>query len=151
MSDGLSFYNTVTYRLYDHEGNLKDTQVTHNQTQDAVLAEVIDALDAGTSNDIITMGIGTGSGQASSDTALSSLSSFETGADVTATQGNKVKTGDKVTFSTTFEAKGSWAIEEAGLFTSADGASGMMFYDDSISTAMTSGDTLQIDWEVSVS
>lgn len=151
MNDGLSFCNTVTYRVYDPDGNLKDEQVTHNQTQDAVLAEVIDALDAGSSNDIITMAIGTGTGQATSDTALSSISSYETGAAVTATQGNKVKTGDKVTFSATFEAKGSWAIEEAGLSTAADGASGLMFYDDSISTAMTSGDTLQIDWEVSVS
>ena len=147
MNEGLSFCNTVTYRLYDPEGNLKDTQVTHNQAQDAVLAAVIDDLDT----DIITMAIGIGNGQATSDTALSSISSYETGAAVTATQGNKVKTGDKVTFSATFEAKGSWAIEEAGLSTAADGASGLMFYDDSISTAMTSGDTLQIDWEVSVS
>ena len=152
MNDGLSFNNTVTYRLYDTEGNLKDEQVTHNKTQDAVLAEVIDALDtSGSNDDIITMAIGTGTGQATSDTALSSLSSYETGAAVSATQGNKAKTGDKVTFSTTFESKGSWAIEEAGLSTAADGASGLMFYDDSISTAMTSGDTLQIDWEVSVS
>lgn len=147
MKENLNIEDNVRIRHY-RDGVLLDEYTSHNQTQDAVLDEVIDALDTGTCNDIITMGIGTGTGQATSDTALGSLSSYETGADVSATQAGD---GESVEFSATFTAGGSWAIEEAGLSTAADCASGLMFYDDSISTSMTSGDTLQIDWTVSVS
>ena len=149
MRDGLGFNNTIRYRLYDSNGNLKDDKITHNQTQNNALTQVIDALDDGTCSHIITMAIGIGSGQAATDTALSSISSFETGAAVSATQSGTPE--DTVEFSATFTAGGSWTITEAGLFTSANAASWMMFYDDSISTSMTSGDTLQIDWTVSVS
>jgi len=148
MNEKIKFDDNVRVRHYDKQGNLIDDYWTHNQTQDAVLDEVIDALDAGTCNDIITMAIGTGSGQATSDTALGSLSSYETGAACSSTQAGD---GESVEFSATFTAGGSWAIEEACLSGAADGASLMMFYDDSISTSMTSGDTLQIDWTVSVS
>ena len=148
MRENMKFVDNVRVRHYDKDGNLLGEWTSHNQTQDAVLDEVIDALDTGSCNAIITMGIGTGSGQATSDTALGSISSYETGAAVTTTQAGD---GESAEFSTTFTAGGSWAIEEAGLFTSADGASGMMFYDDSISTSMSASDTLQIDWTVSVS
>lgn len=147
MKENLNIEDNVRVRHY-RDGVLLDEYTSHNQTQDAVLDEVIDALDTGSCNDIITMGIGTGSGQATSDTALGSLSSYETGAACSATQAGD---GESVEFSATFTAGGSWAIEEAGLSTAADCASGLMFYDDSISTSMTSGDTLQIDWTVSVS
>jgi hypothetical protein len=148
MREKINFEDNVRVRHFDKDGNLLGEWTSHNQTQDAVLDEVIDALDSGTCNDIITMAIGTGSGQSTSDTALGSISSYETGAAVSASQAGD---GESVEFSTTFTAGGSWSIEEAGLFTSADGASGMMFYDDSISTSMSASDTLQIDWTISVS
>ena len=148
MNENIKFSDNVRVRHYDKDGNLLNEYTSHNQTQDAVLDEVIDALDTGSCNDIVTMAIGTGSGQATSDTALGSISSYETGAACTATQAGD---GESVEFSATFTAQGAWSIEEAGLFTSADGASGMMFYDDSISTSMTAADTIQIDWTVSVS
>ena len=146
MNENIKFRDNVTVKHY-REGNLLGTYHSHNQTQYAVLDEVIDALDTGSCNDIITMGIGTGSGQGRDATALSSIESFETGAAVTATQAGD---GESVEFSTTFTAKGSWAITEAGLATSADCATGLMFYDDTISVSMTDGDTLQIDWTISV-
>lgn len=145
MKSGINFNQNVHYRVYDREGKLKDDKWTHNQPQDAVLEYVIDALDTGTTFAVDTMAIGTGSGQSTSDTALSSLSSYETTAN---TQSGTPE--DDIEFSATFTAKGSWAIEEAGLFVKADATASMVFYDDSISTSMTDGDTLQIDWTVSV-
>ena len=150
MKDGLSFHNEVHYKHFSPEGNLKYEYTAYNNTQNQALLEVIDGLDAGSCNNIITMAIGTGTGQGAATSALASLSSYETGAACVGTQGTSVVNGDKVTNVATFTAGGSWAIEECGLFTSADGASGMLFYEDSISTNMTSGDTLQISWAVSV-
>jgi len=147
MNENIKFKDNVRVKHF-RNGILIDEYTSHNQTQDAVLDEVIDAIDTGSCNDIITMAIGTGSGQATSDTALGSISSYETGASCSATQAGD---GESVEFSATFTAGGAWAIEEAGLSTAADGTSGLMFYDDSISTSMTAGDTLQIDWTVSVS
>lgn len=148
MKEQIEFKDNVIVRHYSKDGEFLGEYTSHNQTQDAVLDEVIDALDSGTCSDIITMGIGTGTGQNAAATALGSLSSYETGAACSSTQAGD---GESVEFSATFTAAGSWAIEEAGLSTAADCASGLMFYDDSISVSMTSGDTLQIDWTVSVS
>ena len=151
MRDGLSFHNEVHYKHFSPEGILKYEHTAFNNTQNTALIEVIDGLDAGSCNNIITMAIGTGTGQNATTTALASLSSFETGANCVGTQGTSVISGDKVTNVATFTAGGNWAIEECGLFTSADAATAMLFYEDSISTSMTSGDTLQISWAVSVS
>jgi len=150
MNDSLSFHNEVRYKHFDPDGNLKYEYTAYNNTQNQALLEVIDGLDAGSCNNIITMAIGTGTGAAAASDNLMSLSSYETGANCVGTQGTSVVAGDKVTNVATFTAGGSWAIEECGLFTSADATSGMLFYEDSISTSMTSGDTLQISWAVSV-
>ncbi len=147
INSNMKIKDNVRVRHYNKDGELLDDYWTHNQTQDAVLDQVIDALDTGSCSNIISMAIGTGTGQNAAATALSSLSSYETGGDVTATQAGD---GESVVFSTTFTAKGAWAIEEAGLFNQANCANGMNFYDDSISTSMNDGDTIQIDWTVSV-
>jgi len=148
MRENINFEDNVRVRHFNKYGELIDEWTSHNQTQDAVLDEVIDALDTGSSNAIVTMAIGTGSGAGTPSANLNTLVSYETGAAVTTTQAGD---GESAEFSTTFTAQDSWTITEACLSTAADGASGMMFYDDSISVGISSGDTLQIDWTVSVS
>ena len=145
--DSFGFNNTVFYILRDKDGNIKEKGCHKNQVQNLTLVEVIDAVDAGTHGEpIIEMAIGTGTGQAVSDTALSSLSSYE--ATVNVQSGSPE---DTVTCTSTFTAGGSWTITEAGLFGTTGCASEMLFYDGSLNVGMTADDTLQIDWEISVS
>lgn len=144
MKDKLTFHNTVKYTLYDKDGNIKDTGITENQTQDNVLDFVIDAIDTGTCSDVVAMAVGTGTGQGVATSALaSSVSNEDTGA------GAQAGDGESVVFTATFTAI-TGTITEAGLFPMTAATTYMMFYDGSLSVALTSSDSLQIDWTVSI-
>lgn len=148
MKDKVGFNNTLKVKHFDKDGNLLDTKELSNTSQNNVLEDVIDMLDESTtkSYEATDMAIGTGTGQGVATSTLSSKSSEEA---VSSTQSGSPE--DTVTFTATFTAAGSWNIQEAGLFPSATCDANMLFYNDSISQSMSSGDTLQISWEVSIS
>jgi len=142
MNDGLQFKNTVEWKKFDANGNLIDSGIHENQVQTLVKERVIDALDTGTlTSPIAAMAIGTGTGQAVSDAALASKSSDEdlsSQTQPTATSLENVASFTGVT----------GTITEAGLFDASGCADDMYFYDDSLSVALTSSDTLQITWTI---
>jgi len=145
MKDGLSFHNTVKYTLYDENGIVKETGISENQTQDNVLTMVINAIDGGTCSDVVAMAVGTGTGAGvASDNLNSSASNEDTGAGV-----GSGSPEDTMVFSATFTSI-TGTVTEAGLFPTTAADIYMMFYDDSLSVALTATDSLQIDWTVSV-
>lgn len=140
MKDGLMVYGTLEWTHRDEDGNVLGHDIIYNQVQTDLLENIVDGLDTGTALSIASMAIGTGTGQAVGDTALSSESSYD---DTANTQPSAVS----LQCSTTFTATAA-AITEAGLFT--DGVLPMMTYNDGLSVTLTATDSLQIDWTISV-
>lgn len=143
MKDGLGFKNKIEWKAIHADGTVFDTGVVYNQVQTLVKEEVIDALndDASFAGDIIEMAVGTSTGQGAADAALASLVSYETLS--SQTQPTSTSLQNVASFTNI-----SNTVTEAGLFYVTGCASGMYFYNDGLSVALTASDTLQITWTV---
>jgi len=142
MNDGLGFKNKVEWKKFNASGELVDSGVLHNQVQTLVKERVIDALDTGTLNAAVTaMAIGTGTGQSASSAALASKASDE---DLSAqTQPTATSLQNVASFTAV-----TGTVTEAGLFDASGCTDDMYFYNDGLSVALTSSDTLQITWTI---
>jgi len=143
INSGIAFEGKIEYTLFDKDGNVKDDGVIKNQVQDLLMQRVIDAIDGGTMTALQGMAVGTGTGQAVTDSALASKASDEdiTGGQTqpTATSLQNVGTFTSIT----------GTVTEAGLFDDAACTDDMYCYDDSLNVVMTSSDSLQITWTIS--
>jgi hypothetical protein len=143
MNDGISFDNYLHVIHRDPYGVILDEFSIKNQVQNGAINAVAEAFESGSFTEIQSMGIGTGTGQAVSATALASLVSYE----APSASGS----GASRVFEATFTATGSWSIEEAGMASAVNCASGLYFYNDAVSVSMTNDDTLTIQWTVTAS
>ena len=145
MNDGLRFYGRLDYILYDEDGNIKDCGYVKNNVQDLLLTGVIDALDTGTFPTAQPgwMAIGTGDAAGSASSNLMSKVSNE--ALTSQTQPTSVSLANVATFTGV-----NATIQEAGLFNVAACTSGMLLYNHALNVVMTSADSLQITWTLSV-
>ena len=139
MKDGFGFKNTVEWKKFDADGILVDSGKEYNQVQTLVKQRVIDALDTGSTTQIQGMAVGTGTGQGVGDAALASKASDE--------NTNPTDGGTSLECVASFTGI-TGTVTEAGLFDSTGCTDDMYFYDDGLSVALTSGDTLQITWTV---
>ena len=145
MNDGIRLVGKLEYVAKNKDGEIIGTGFYYNAIQEDLLEGLIDGLDTGTMSDIDCMAIGTGTGQGLADTTLSSYASYESNA---SSFGKSQTSATVLSSQATFTATAAWTITEAGLFTDGTGAAGMFTYNDGLSQALTSGDTLQITWTV---
>jgi len=144
IHDPLCLTDTIDYILWDKDGRVKDQGHLVNQVQTLCKEIVVDALDTGTITAINWMAVGTGAGQNVAAAALSSKVSNEV---LTAqTQPTSVTLQNVTTFTAI-----TGTVTEAGLFNVAACTSGMQTYTDSLNVVMTSSDTLQLTWTITVS
>ena len=154
MRTGITAIGNVTIRVWDKYGNKKyPDETTHNQVQNAGLALCADRIlkdSPGSEEGVDYIAVGTGSGQAASDTTLSSEIT-DSGLERAAGTGTRVTTtvtNDTAQLVVSFSATGTKAVTEAGIF-NASSAGDMLCYDDSFSTKnVESGDTLELTWKV---
>ena len=146
MKDGLKFVGILDYVVRDKNGKVKDKGRAKNQIQTLLLENVIDAIDTASFTDTALdgMAIGTGTGIGVGGDALSSLSSAE------ALSGQTQPTAVTLQNVATFTAV-TGTITEAGLFDAAACISDMYTYNDGLSIALTSSDSLQITWTITAS
>jgi hypothetical protein len=150
MEDGIKLIGVIKWEAYSgKDGSLIGEGCVTNRIQDACLEGLIDGLDTGTVGDIDSMAIGTGTGQNLATDALVSYASYENSSGSHWTQSQTSAT--ILSTEATFMAGGSWTITEACLATDAyngSGANTMFTYDDTLSQALSSGDTLKITWTI---
>jgi len=153
--DKLGLVGRVHYLAWHKDGTVfydeGHTALQHNQTQDTIVGEVINALDreVGSSASIHAMAIGTGANPGVAGTALSSLGTWE---DSSGTHwADSQPSANQLQIVATFTG---WAgtVSEAGLFNKvAPVTSGLCFWDGTISQALTASDSLQVTWTITVS
>jgi hypothetical protein len=134
--------------LFDGEGKLKDVRVGHNLVTDLCLIMIADQLLASPS--IAKPGwmeLGTGSGQAETDSTLAAyISGSRTALD------SKTKSDEEVTMVCTFGAGvGTGAVTEAGVFNVVtQNTTDLLLYDDFDVINKLAADTLVVTWKLTV-
>ena len=136
----------------DKTGKILQTKVVHNQIQNAGLAEVSSLIltdDPGTATAFDYMALGTGTGQAVTDTTLATEIAASGGerAAGTGTQTTTTVANDTSQLVVTYTFTGALAITEAGIF-NASSAGDMLAYQDFSVINVTSGDSLEVTWKV---
>jgi len=146
INSGIGFEGKIEYILFDEDGNIKDEGVIKNQVQNLLMEEVINAIDTGTMPALAGMAVGTYSG---SDIGVASDHLHSKVSDEDITGGQTQPTAYSLQNVGTFTSI-TGTIVEAGLFDAAGCADDMYCYDDSLNVVMTSSDSLQITWTISV-
>jgi hypothetical protein len=139
----INFTEHIRWKKINKDGVVVDSgEVIHNQVQTLVKEEVIDALNDDTTylGDIVAMGVGTGTGQNAAAAALATKVSDED-----CSQSQPTATSLKNTASFTGI---TGTVTEAGLFPASVCTANMYFYNGGLSVALTSSDTLQIEWTI---
>lgn len=155
MNENLKVRGIVSYVLRDKDGNIKEERVVQNQIQNlglAAFASLIATDNPQSSDTFDWIGIGSGSGQAVTDTTLDTEITTNGGqrrggADVTATSETTNVANDTVQFVTVFNFTGSLAITEAGIFNASTNGV-MCAYQDFGVINVANGDNLQITWKI---
>lgn len=133
----------VNLVLRGPDGAIKDQRVTDNQIQQAGDKHVADQMSDQGDAAMSHMAIGTGSGQATSDTTLATES--DRNALDSTTQGTGGDDNDVVYVGAWAAGDGTGAITEAGIFNDAS-AGDMLCYADFSAINKAAGDTLEITW-----
>jgi len=146
MKDGLKFEGILDYVVYNKHGKVKQKGRAKNQIQTLLLENVIDAIDTAAFTDtaLAAMAIGTGTGQAVGDDALASKASNELLSGQT--QPSSVTLQNVATFTAV-----TGTVTEAGLFDAEACTDDMFCYNDGLSIALTSSDSLEITWTITAS
>lgn len=145
MNDGFTILGNFSWKVFNPDGTLKEEGSTKNRVCDTLRDLVVDGLVSSMPT-MISMAIGTGSGQDVTATALASISSYENSSN--SHWAVSQPSAAKYQCISTFTATGTWSITEAGMFTHATSLSSMCVYNDSVTASMTSGDTLQGTWTI---
>jgi len=132
--------------LKGKNGKVKQIVEKGNTITEGFDAHVADQMSDSTDNAIGYMGVGTGSGQGSSDTGLAS-SSANVALDST-TQGSGAADNDVVYVATFPAGTATAALTEAGLFLTDDNAT-LMTYDDFDVINKGANDSLVVTWTIS--
>lgn len=154
-SEFLKVRGMVSYLLKDKDGNVKLNRTIHNQIQNlglAAIASLIATDNPQTETAFDYIAIGSGTGQAVTDTTLATEittngGARRGGADVTATSATDTVANDTIQFQTTFSFTGSLAITEAGIL-NAGAAGTLLAYQDFSAINVANGDSLQITWKI---
>lgn len=154
----LSMKTNVNLVLRGPDGVVKDSRDLVNLVTYEGFAEVatlILADDPGTGTGFDYIAIGTGTGQTASSSTLATEittngGSRIGGADVTGTRITTSQTNDTAQLQGTYSFTGSLAITESGVFNAATGGT-MLCYQDFSAINVSSGDELQITWQIQMS
>lgn len=146
MKTTLSMRGAVTLRLFDKNGNLKDSRENCNLITELMDAHVADALSDVAEAPIGFIAIGTGSGQIASDVGLDVSASRKALVSVAA---GVAGDDNDVIYTTVFNpTEATGIITEAGLMRDDNNTSMMAYTDtfDPITKALT--DTLTVTWTI---
>jgi len=151
MNDGFKLRGTIEWKHFDGIGNLVDSGVIHNQIQDELFQEAIDAFQAGTfDNPLGCMAVGTGTGQDVTDTTLNSYLSYENSAGSAYTESQPSAAQSQLVC--TFTGMAANTITEAGMFGGTAHTDHMMCYNDGLSVSIGgTSDSLEITWTLDAS
>ena len=146
MKDGLKFEGILDYVVYNKHGKVKQKGRAKNQIQTLLLENVIDAIDTAAFTDtaLAAMAIGTGTGAGVASDSLISLASNELLSGQT--QPTSVTLQNVATFTAV-----TGTVTEAGLFDAEACTDDMFCYNDGLSIALTSSDSLEITWTITAS
>jgi len=149
IKEKMKIKGTIHCVLYDENGNVKDVQEDHNTITELMDALVADRIAGGTDALLTHAHAGTGSGQTSADTNLDAYFAEARTAVTSSTQGAGGADNDVVVVFTLGAGVCTGTIEEIGLFSSSNQATGdMKAYSDTISFAKGALDTLVVTWTI---
>ena len=142
----------VNYIHRDKNGKVLMDRTITNQIQNAGLAEVSSLIltdDPGSATAFDYMALGSGTGQAVTDTTLATEIAASGGerAAGTGTQTTTTVANDTSQLVVTYSFTGALAITEAGIF-NASSSGDMLCYQDFSVINVTSGDSLEVTWKV---
>jgi hypothetical protein len=154
----LAMKTNVHLTLTAPDGTVKAVRDVSNLVTNAGFAEVASLIladnpDSATAFDYIA--IGTGSGQAATDTTLATEITTNGGerrggANATGTTVTTSVTDDTAQLTTTFTFTGSFAVTESGVFNDASTGT-MLCYQDFSAVNVASGDQLALTWKIQMS
>ena len=149
MKENCKMRGHVRYELRDEHGHIKDVQTSCNditEEHDAVIAT--QALMGASGVSVIGfLDLGTGTGQATSDTTLATPHTGDGRIGVSKATASGGDDNDLVVSAYVPAGVYTASITEAGLFRGAT-TDNMMCYDDSISVVKGASDTLAVTWTI---
>ena len=143
--DDMGFEGRLHIVLRGPDGEIKDERFAVNQIQDAGDKHVADQMSDQGDAAMSHMAVGTGTGQATSDTTLATEN--DRNALTSTTQGTGGADNDVVYVGTWAAGDATAALTEAGIFNDAS-AGDMLCYADFSAINKAAGDTLVITWTV---
>ena len=151
INEGLIFTGILEWKHWNGENELISEGIIHNQIQDELFQEAIDALQGGTwDNPIVALGIGTGTGQNTTDTVLSSIVSHVAGGGGLTLSQTSASVLQAVGMFT--DIRNTPTITEASLNGDSSASDHMYAYNDGLSVSIGgTSDTLQITWTITAS
>lgn len=143
MQEGIKLSGLINIKVYDGAGNLIADYSKKNEVKTAGLYHVADQMSDQGEAAMSHMAIGTGTG---GTTALNTEVSRNA---LTSKSQGSGGDANKVTYIASFTGV-TGTIKEAGILNAASGGT-LFVYNDSLSQALSSSDTLQITWTVTFS
>jgi len=149
MNEEMGLTGTIEYKVWDKNGYLKDEGVYRNFICDGLKTLVIDLMNGASVVTVKAMAVGTGAVQINTDTALTTMVSYnnDSGSSAVVIFADSQPSANALKFIATFgcDAAAGWVLTEAGLF-SVDGcASGMAAYA-TIANTLALADSIQLTW-----
>lgn len=153
LDNGIKMQGIVSYVLTDKDGNTKKEFTKHNQIQNLGFAGIASRIHGVGVDAFTSMAIGTGNGQAITDTGLETEittngGARRTGGDVTITTEETNVANDTTQFVTTWEFTGGLTITEAGIFNAHPTGGTMLAYQDFGAINVANGDKLEVKWQI---
>ena len=152
VKENIGIRGIVTQIHRNKNGDILMKRDIKNQIQNAGLAEISSLIltdDPGSATAFDYMALGSGTGQAVTDTTLATEIAASGGerAAGTGTQTTTTVTNDTSQLVVTYSFTGALAITEAGIF-NASSSGDMLCYQDFSVINVTSGDSLEVTWKI---